>query len=133
MTSFTDFPFPADCPPFLPYNLVYKYVNDFADHFDLRKHVQFNTTIDKVERSPDYQASGSWNVLTRKTVGDDQSLTKDTFDAVLVCSGFCKEPVMPDIPGSSEYGGTLLHMQQYRNPKMLRGKRVLVIGKYSLA
>ncbi|KAI8483276.1 hypothetical protein Bbelb_390170 [Branchiostoma belcheri] len=45
MMSFSDFPFPKDTPPYLPYHRVYTYLQDYAQHFDLKKHIRFGTQV----------------------------------------------------------------------------------------
>ena len=43
--SFSDFPVPEDVPDFMHHTHMTKYINDYVDHFDLRRHVRFNTSV----------------------------------------------------------------------------------------
>ncbi|WP_221358621.1 flavin-containing monooxygenase [Streptomyces beigongshangae] len=48
--------------------------------------------------------------------------------AVVVATGRCHTPNIPDWPGRSTFTGTLLHSAHYRSPHPYRGQRVLVVG-----
>ncbi|HEU4520500.1 MAG TPA: NAD(P)/FAD-dependent oxidoreductase [Thermoanaerobaculia bacterium] len=48
--------------------------------------------------------------------------------AVVVASGIMSNPVLPQLPGASEYRGRIRHSVTYRRPEECRGRRVLVVG-----
>lgn len=48
--------------------------------------------------------------------------------AVVVATGRCHTPNIPDWPGHSTFTGTLLHLAHYRSPAPYRGQHVLVVG-----
>ncbi|WP_406453585.1 NAD(P)/FAD-dependent oxidoreductase [Streptomyces sp. NBC_01622] len=48
--------------------------------------------------------------------------------AVVVATGRCHTPNVPDWPGRSTFTGTLLHSAHYRSPAPYRGRDVLVVG-----
>ncbi|MEU9033507.1 NAD(P)/FAD-dependent oxidoreductase [Streptomyces sp. NPDC048352] len=48
--------------------------------------------------------------------------------AVVVATGRCNLPRIPDWPGRDAYGGRLLHAADYRSPAPYRGRAVLVVG-----
>jgi cation diffusion facilitator CzcD-associated flavoprotein CzcO len=61
-----------------------------------------------------------WRVVTNS--GDRDA------DHLVVATGIFNRPRVPAWPGTSEYGGRLLHSAEYRNPAPFRGQRVLVVG-----
>ncbi|MEV6759596.1 NAD(P)/FAD-dependent oxidoreductase [Streptomyces sp. NPDC051105] len=48
--------------------------------------------------------------------------------AVVVATGRCHTPNIPDWPGRSTFTGTLLHSAHYHSPAPYRGQHVLVVG-----
>ena len=49
LTQYPSFPMPADWPDYPSHELMARYFQDFADHFDLTGRVTFNTPVEKVE------------------------------------------------------------------------------------
>ena len=47
---------------------------------------------------------------------------------VVLATGACTEPRIPNWPGRDTFKPPLIHSSQYRNPSAYRGKRVLVVG-----
>ena len=47
---------------------------------------------------------------------------------VVLATGACTEPRIPNWPGRDTFKPPLIHSSQYRNPAAYRGKRVLVVG-----
>ncbi|KAL2301755.1 hypothetical protein Nmel_011151 [Mimus melanotis] len=127
MSCFSDFPFPQDFPSYLPHGLVLEYFRMYARHFDLLRHVRFQTTVLSVRKCPDFATSGQWEVVT-EAGGVRES---HVFDAVMVCTGHYQEPYLPlaSFPGiESRFKGQCLHSREYRDGQDFRGKRVLVVG-----
>lgn len=46
--AFSDFPMPAEEPNFMRNDRFYCYIRDYAEHFDLLRHVQFGTAVKEV-------------------------------------------------------------------------------------
>ncbi|NXK64638.1 FMO4 monooxygenase, partial [Sylvietta virens] len=127
MSCFSDFPFPEDFPSYLPHSLVLEYFRMYARHFDLLRHVRFQTTVLSVRKRPDFTSSGQWEVVTEA----EGVRECHVFDAVMVCTGHYREPYLPlaSFPGiGSRFKGQHLHSQEYRDVQAFRGKRVLVVG-----
>ncbi|NWV51770.1 FMO4 monooxygenase, partial [Daphoenositta chrysoptera] len=127
MSCFSDFPYPEDFPSYLPHSLVLEYFRMYAQHFDLLRHIRFQTTVLSVRKRPDFTTSGQWEVVT-ETNGVRES---HVFDAVMVCTGHYQEPYLPlaSFPGiESCFKGQHLHSREYRDVQAFRGKRVLVVG-----
>jgi dimethylaniline monooxygenase (N-oxide forming) len=125
MMIYSDFPMPADYPNFMPHRLVLEYFNSYAEKFDLRKHIRFNTVVKRVERAEDYESSGRWRVVVEND-GQTETLV---FDAVMVCTGHHARPKMAKFDGDEMFKGNVLHTHHYREgAAKYTGKRVLVIG-----
>lgn len=133
MTAYSDFPVPDEFPPFMPHNFVMRYVRMYADVFKLKKHIRFNCSVESIVPAEDYDKTGRWQVSARKT-DDSQSeiLTVETFDGVMVCTGHHVYPHVPRFDGIENFKGCKMHSQEYRRPEMFEGKKVLIIGRFTL-
>ncbi|KAB0803599.1 hypothetical protein PPYR_00569 [Photinus pyralis] len=101
--------------------LVLKYLRDFADKFDLEKHIQYYKRVTKV--AP-VGTQWSLTVLDLKTKVE----TSLRYDAVFVCNGHFFHPHIPNIEGQDIFKGSQLHSRDYRTPEKFKNKRVLIIG-----
>ncbi|KAM6305905.1 flavin-containing monooxygenase 1-like [Aegotheles albertisi] len=126
MSAFSDFPYPEDFPVFLPNARLLDYLQRYTEHFGLRKHIKFGTTVVSIRKRPDFAATGQWDVVTEA----DGKQTSHLFDAVMVCSGNFSEPSLPlhCFPGIKRFQGQYFHSRQYKHPDVFQGKRVLVVG-----
>lgn len=132
MMAFSDFPMPAEYPPYLPWEIFAKYLQDYASHFQLAKHIRLNTRVMDVSPADDHDKTGRWAV---KYVNGDSKAEPETsfFDNVVVCAGFFKSPIIPQIPGLDTFEGKVMHTHSYRSPDVFRNKNVLVIGNANSA
>uniref|UniRef100_A0A8C9MFV6 Flavin-containing monooxygenase n=1 Tax=Serinus canaria TaxID=9135 RepID=A0A8C9MFV6_SERCA len=126
MSAFSDFPFPEHFPAFLPNALLLDYLRRYTEHFGLREHIRFGSTVVSIRKRPDFATTGQWEVVTE--AGGKQ--TSHVFDAVMVCSGSFSEPSLPlqCFPGIERFRGQRFHSRQYKHPDVFQGKRVLVVG-----
>jgi putative flavoprotein involved in K+ transport len=63
---------------------------------------------------------GAWSLVTN--AGDLSARS------VVIATGFNRDPMMPDWPGTDSFTGELVHSVGYRNPDPYRNKDVLVVG-----
>ncbi len=118
VSGFEGYPMPADFPVYPSRTQMRDYIESFADAFDLRRHVTFNTEVTRIE--PEGPAgAGGWWVET-----SDGRRTR--YDGVLVANGHLWDPNLPEL--ASSFTGTSLHSSQYRHPDDVVGERVLVVG-----
>ena len=110
-----DFPVPEDFPTFGHHSEVLQYIEDYADAFDLRDGITFNTSAERVGPTDDRR----WAVTL------DSGETR-IYGAVLVATGHHWNPRRPDVPGS--FSGREMHSNDYRRPEDFVGDRVLVMG-----
>ena len=54
------------------------------------------------------------------------------FDKVMVATGPFREPITPNIPGMTEFHGSILHVKDFRLKSSLAGKRVVILGNLCL-
>jgi thioredoxin reductase len=120
--AFKSLPMPESFPDYPNHFQMAAYFDEFADHFGLREKISFRTEVVKVEA-----ADGAWSVTVK---GKDGGERTDRYRAVLVANGHHWDPRWPEpaFPGADEFAGEQLHAHHYREPDILSGKRVLVLG-----
>ncbi len=120
--AFKSLPMPDHFPDYPDHFQMAAYFDEFADHFGLREQISFRTEVTKVA-----PADGEWAVTTKAESGAEAT---ERYRAVLVANGHHWDPRWPEpaFPGSEEFEGEQLHAHHYREPDVLRGKRVLVLG-----
>ncbi|MCF6278201.1 MAG: hypothetical protein L3J16_05555, partial [Anaerolineales bacterium] len=62
LTEFTDFPMPRHYPEFPGHQQVLEYFRDYTRHFGLQEHIQFNTSVERLEPSDPTGSSSGWQV-----------------------------------------------------------------------
>ncbi|XP_056337117.1 flavin-containing monooxygenase 5-like [Danio aesculapii] len=127
MMCYSDYPIPAHFPNYMHNSLIMEYFRMYAEHFQLKRHIRFQTRVLHVTPRPDFPHSGQWDVETESKDGQRK---KQVFDAVMVCTGHHCHPHLPlkDFPGIDKFKGKFLHSRDYKNPEDWRGKRAVVIG-----
>eukprot|EP00123_Amoebidium_parasiticum_P004310 comp15588_c0_seq1/m.12694 comp15588_c0_seq1/g.12694 ORF comp15588_c0_seq1/g.12694 comp15588_c0_seq1/m.12694 type:complete len:521 (-) comp15588_c0_seq1:12-1574(-) len=125
-TQFTDFPMPDHYPDFPSYKQMRAYLNAYADHFKLRPHIQLNKKVVSLVPLKGPTGTGDkWQVELE--LKDGQKETR-IYKGVAICIGHHWDCRMPSYPGMDKFEGEIIHSKQYRSPKQLVGKRVLVVG-----
>ncbi|MDO9435805.1 NAD(P)/FAD-dependent oxidoreductase [Hydrogenophaga sp.] len=122
MTEFNEFPMPEDVADYPSHRELLRYFSAFADHFQLRDHVQFGTRVLHVE-----PMSNAPDTLWRVTTEDANKLqTTADYKGVVVANGTLAEPNLPSFEG--HFNGELLHTSAYKSADQFRDKRVLIVG-----
>ena len=120
--AFKTLPMPDHYPDYPDHFQMAAYFDEYVDHFGLREKIRFRTEVLSVE-----PVEGEWEV----TVADaDGGRETNRYRAVLVANGHHWDPRWPEpaFPGADEYSGEQIHVHHYREPDVLPGKRVLVLG-----
>ncbi|XP_074555494.1 flavin-containing monooxygenase 5-like [Halichoeres trimaculatus] len=127
MMCFSDFPIPAHFPNFMHNKLIMDYFRMYAEHFQLTKHIRFNTKVLQVKQRSDFAHSGQWEVVTENKHGEKEN---HIFDAVMICIGHHCNPNLPlkDFPGIDTFTGKYFHSRDYKTPEEWRDKNAVVIG-----
>jgi Flavin-binding monooxygenase-like len=121
LMSYKAFPMPEDYPDYASHWQIAEYFDAYADHFGLRERIAFNTEVVAAE-----PVEGEWEV----TVEGPDGRRSERYRAVLVANGHHWQPRWPEppFPGAEEFEGEQMHVHHYREPDVLVGRRVLVLG-----
>ncbi len=116
-TGWDEFPMLEDEYPHYPSHArVIGYFRDFIAHFGLGPHIELGHAVTRVEPSGDKL----WRVQV-----EDEGVPR-VYRGVVLANGHHHEPRMPVYDG--KFDGEIIHSSDYRSPKQLRDKRVLVVG-----
>lgn len=115
VTEYPEWPMPEHYPDFPSQQQMYEYYKMYADHFELRDNIRFNTKL--VMTVP--VENNLW-----EAVFEDGS--KKLYNGVLICNGHHWSRRYPSYEG--EFKGETFHSKDYKSPDQLRDKRVLVVG-----
>jgi cation diffusion facilitator CzcD-associated flavoprotein CzcO len=154
LTEYNEFPLPEYYPEFPKHELAFKYIQDYADHFGLLPHIQFNTAVEWIEpvnsavNEPRAPSRSDGRLASGGIAGNGQSNSPEAsafgsqiregwrvkltsgeerlYRGVVIANGHNWDPQFPDFPG--EFTGQVFHSCQYKTPDAISGKRVLVVG-----
>ncbi|MGE3065762.1 MAG: flavin-containing monooxygenase [Hyphomicrobiaceae bacterium] len=116
-TGYDDFPMEdADYPEYPNHRLVLGYFRKYAHKFGIEPHIELGKTVTSVTPSGDKV----WSVTV---AGEPEPRL---YRGVVLANGHHDVPRMPTYPGT--FNGTILHSRDYRHPRQLRDRRVLVVG-----
>jgi dimethylaniline monooxygenase (N-oxide forming) len=120
--AFKTFPMPDHYPDYPDHFQMAAYFDEYVDHFGLRDKIRFRTEVLSVEPVGD-----EWEVTVEGPEGKREA---SRYRAVLVANGHHWDPRWPEpaFPGADEFSGEQIHAHHYREPDVLPGKRVLVLG-----
>lgn len=139
LMSYRAFPMPEDYPDYPSHWQVARYFDDYAERFGLNEKIAFNTEVVSAEpaddserrrglnRYADQTSTAPWEVTVEDADGNRRS---ELYRAVLVANGHHWKPRWPEppFPGAEDYEGEQMHVHHYREPDVLVGRRVLVLG-----
>ena len=117
-TEYLDYPMPADWPDFPSSAQMNEYLESFAEEFGLKRSIEFETEVQKVEPL-DETGMGGWRVVV--SGGEVRH-----YAGVIIANGHHWHKRYPSYPG--EFAGKQLHSREYRNVGDIEGERVLVVG-----
>ncbi|KAG5624704.1 hypothetical protein H5410_009922 [Solanum commersonii] len=137
--QFSDFPWPDSVTEVLPdQHTVLEYIESYARHFDLVRHIQFNNKVLSLSYEDDggngdssisgeWMSNGKWNVTVQHT--PTLSIKVYQVDYVVVCVGkFSQVPNIPEFPqnkGPEAFEGK---MDSTAATDFVKGKHVAVVG-----
>ena len=107
---------PDEYPPFPSHVQALAYLRAYARAFDLYDSVELDSAIQSVRPA----GERGWHVWA----SDDRE--PRFFDRVIIANGHHWSPLWPTYPGV--FHGHSMHSGEFKDPDVLRGKRVLVVG-----
>ncbi|MFC6064108.1 flavin-containing monooxygenase [Streptomyces ochraceiscleroticus] len=107
-------PFGGDGDRYPHRDEVVEYLTRYADRLDVD--IRTNTRVERVE------SNGAGFTLR---TADGRSIGAA---GIVAATGAFGNPLLPDLPGQSEFTGELLHVADYRHPARYAGKRIVVVG-----
>ncbi|MCD7464002.1 hypothetical protein HAX54_051900 [Datura stramonium] len=152
--QFSDYPWPHSVTELFPdQKTVLDYIESYARHFDLVRHIQFHSKVLSLRYEDDggagdwdlwgrtgeaFSNKGKWNV----TVQDTRTISARTqiyqVDFVVISVGrFSQVPNIPEFPpnkGPEAFEGKVIHSMDYSNmdsktaAEFVRGKHIAVVG-----
>ncbi|XP_023939983.2 senecionine N-oxygenase isoform X2 [Bicyclus anynana] len=115
------FPVPEDMPSFPSWKVYYKYIQDYAKHFDLARHIKFLHNVILVSREDNV-----WKVKYQNVLSGEEF--EEQFDFVIVGTGHYSKPKYPNMPNEEHFTGTVIHSHDYKEPEIYKDRRVLIVG-----
>ncbi|WAR28553.1 FMO5-like protein [Mya arenaria] len=110
---FSDFPFPDDVPDY-PHNKdMAKYVGNYVEHFDLRKHIRFHKKVLNVKKE-----NNTWTTKIKQVEADGKTVQDSAEEEVInskfvaIATGHHAKPSYAKFPGQDSF----------------KEKRVLLVG-----
>lgn len=94
---------------------VLNYIHSYADRFQLQKHVKLNHLVIRVLPIDDEK----WEIIVKNLRSN--TFETDIYDAVFVCNGHFAKPFYPNITGSKEFKGEMIHSHDFRTAEAYRG------------
>lgn len=124
--GFPDFPFPTEKDDsFIHHTDVLKYLQSYADHFNLRPSIKLRQHVELVK--PVTTDDGlSWAVTVQDL--DTKTSSTTTCDALFICNGHYSVPNVPQVKEIERYRGKQVHSHDYREPSPYQGKTIVVLG-----
>lgn len=120
LTRFSDYPFDENIQTFPDHWEVHAYLEGYAEAFDLRRRIRFNSEITSI--TPLIERKGEaprWEVKTR----DGRA---KIYGTVIVATGHLYVPRHVDFNGT--FSGEYLHSHDYKEPEPFVGKRICIVG-----
>jgi dimethylaniline monooxygenase (N-oxide forming) len=117
--AYADYPMPPSCPDFPHHTHIKEYFDKYVDHFSLREHIAFETSVERVIKRED----GQWETLL------DTGETR-FYDAMLVANGHHWDARWPEpaFPGHDAFAGAQLHAHSYVDNSIFADKDVVILG-----
>jgi dimethylaniline monooxygenase (N-oxide forming) len=97
-----------DVPDFPTGAQVQQYLENYANHFQLKSTFRLGTVVTGIHRS---EKSERWIVSIN---GADLGATEEEFDKVIVTTGTFHSSVMPEVPGIEMFEGKVIHSQSFK-------------------
>jgi cation diffusion facilitator CzcD-associated flavoprotein CzcO len=112
---------------------IMSYLRETIAENDIEPHIRFGHRVRSADWSSD---TARWTVRAEVTVGDGSSEQREyTCSFLFMCSGYYsyRGGHTPEFVGRDDFGGTIVHPQEWPEDLDYSGKRVVVIGSGATA
>lgn len=123
-SALSDYPFPDGVDDFPTAKQIWKYFEDYCDHFKLRPKIRFGADVKTFARK-----QGKWTV---EYVQNGSSHT-DHFDKLIISPGSFILPRSPKLKGLEKFQGTVLHSLKFPDASTFQDQNVLLVGFHATA
>lgn len=108
---------------------IMAYLRETVSEYGLEPHIRFRHLVRTAQWD---SATARWTITAEVVDGGHVTLTANF---LFMCSGYYsyKEGYTPALPGVEEFGGTVVHPQQWPEQLDYAGKRVVIIGSGATA
>jgi len=113
--AFRSFPMPETLPDYPSHWEIAAYFDSYVEHFGFRDRIRFRSEVTAV-----VPVDGGWDVTVN---GETRR-----YDALLVANGHHWDERWPEPPIPGRFAGEVVHAHRYREPSVLEGRRVVVLG-----
>ncbi|CAB9517108.1 monooxygenase [Seminavis robusta] len=120
--AFSDFPPKSTGCKFWSQAEYFAYLTDYVDAFQLKKHLQLQTTVNRALFNEDKLM---WEVSMTSNENDTSTRC---FDYLIVAAGANHHPHIPNTDLFKNFQGGIMHASEYHSADQVKGKRVLVVG-----
>jgi cation diffusion facilitator CzcD-associated flavoprotein CzcO len=114
-------PFPPTWPTFLPKDKLAGWLEAYAQFMELN--VWTSTRLTSADYDQDRKV---WTARMRQGDGSERTVT--TTHLVMATGTVAGAPVVPELPGLSDFAGKVLHSSEFTTGQPYAGKRAIVIG-----
>lgn len=126
LTSFSDFPPPKEFPNYMHNSMMFKYLQLYAEKFDLIRRIKFQHRVERVIPTDDYDSTGRWKITVLNMETGKE--LEEVVEAVMICVGHHVFPYTPSFPGQEKFKGTISHTHSYKVADEYVDKRVAIVG-----
>ncbi len=119
LSSLPGRPFRRSDPQFVTRDRFVRYLDEYAAAMDLP--IEAGTDVTAIRRD-----DGHWAL--DGAGGEGGSMEPWQCRVLVVATGIASSPVVPHLPGQSEFRGRIRHSIDYHRPEPFAGRSVLVVG-----
>ena len=123
LSTFSDYPPSDSMPTFMKHDQYLKYLQDYADFFNIGNKFKLNSTVVQLVRSS--QPPFAWNV---HYIQEDGVEKIERFDLVAIATGAFHHLNWPTVKNEEHFKGLTMHSAQVRRDELFEGKRVVIVG-----
>lgn len=122
--AISDFPFPEDDDIYPTAAQLHRYLESYADHFDLRKHIHLSARVCRITRK-----ENEWCLEAE----ENGTIQPYTFDRICVATGSFFNPRWPKLDGLENFSGKVIHSIEFHGSEPFKDQNVLIIGMHATA